>query len=43
MILGALVSNDISKRGFFFFIFFEIFIFWAVSSVKQQKIAKNEK
>ena len=42
MIFGALVLNDVSP-GCVFIFFFEIFIFWAGSGVKGQKIAQNEK
>ena len=46
MIFGRLILNMIC-RGVFFFRFFEILTFWAVTrgggGVKGQKLAKNEK
>ena len=41
MIFGTLVLNDDISRPFFYC--FEIFIFWAVRSVKGQKIAQDGK
>ena len=40
MIFGTVVQNDISSL---FFHFYEIVIFQAVTGVKEQKIAQNEK
>ena len=41
MIFGTLLLNDDISR--LFFQFFEIFIFWAVSRVKGQKMAQDDK
>ena len=41
MIFGTLVQND--EISGYFFHFIVILIFWAVSGVKGQKAARNEK
>ena len=41
IVLGTHMQNDDISRGFFYF--FLILIFQAVSGVKEQKIAQNEK